>query len=472
MLSGASLSAQSVVDTFQKNRSTMLRQYNSYRNDYIDRYASFLENAWRSHECFKGMERGQVPKPEKQPVAEFPVPSDGGRIPVPKGKGPQTPGHNNDGVRETAPAQIAEPTGKNAFSFYGMTMPAPDLTLPRLTDIVNRNGIADNWRQLASDPHIERAASELLATADTLGLNDYLKYEFVSSWAASVCGKGSSASTKMLVHFILVKMGYDVRLALTSNSDLLFLISCHQQVFARPFLKIGNRNYYVFGTEADPTGSSISTYDIPETEVYYGQQMDLRLHPLRLPYRPGTYHISHAGITIEGEYNANIFPLLYRYPQMPISDYVVSEADPELRRSVVSQIRNCLNGMKPETAADSLLRFVQSGFTYATDPQFHGFEKPYFFEEMLYYPVCDCEDRAIFYAYLLHNALDLDCQLINYPGHESVGIKLNDNRQGDFYENQGSRFYISDPTYIGASTGMCMPKFRNIKPEIDYSYSH
>lgn len=36
-------------------------------------------------------------------------------------------------------------------------------------------------------------------------------------------------------------------------------------------------------------------------------------------------------------------------------------------------------------------------------------------EELLYYPQCDCEDRAVFYAYLLRYVLNLDCHLVKYP---------------------------------------------------------
>lgn len=63
----------------------------------------------------------------------------------------------------------------------------------------------------------------------------------------------------------------------------------------------------------------------------------------------------------------------------------------------------------------SLLQFVQSGFSYATDDAFHGFEKPYFLEENLFYPKNDCEDRAIFYTYLLWNALGVENQLLCFP---------------------------------------------------------
>ncbi len=91
-------------------------------------------------------------------------------------------------------------------------------------------------------------------------------------------------------------------------------------------------------------------------------------------------------------------------------------------------------------------------------------------EEMLVYPKSDCEDRAIFYTYLLNRVLGVDNHLIAYPGHESASVCLDEPISGDSYTYDGRTFYISDPTYIGARTGMCMPNYRTTEPKIDHYY--
>ena len=40
---------------------------------------------------------------------------------------------------------------------------------------------------------------------------------------------------------------------------------------------------------------------------------------------------------------------------------------------------------------NQLLLWVQTGFRYQTDGEQFGYEKPFFIEETLYYPACDCE---------------------------------------------------------------------------------
>lgn len=154
-----------------------------------------------------------------------------------------------------------------------------------------------------------------------------------------------------------------------------------------------------------------------------------------------------------------------------MSGYAVSQVCPSLRADIVAQMKRNLAGLSQTEAVNKLLQFVQSGFEYATDDDFHGFEKPYFLEEILYYPKCDCEDRAIFYTYLLWNVLGVENHILNYPGHESAAVLLNDNIKGTSYTHNGKRFLISDPTYIGSVTGMCMPMFESTAPKIDHIYS-
>ena len=86
-------------------------------------------------------------------------------------------------------------------------------------------------------------------------------------------------------------------------------------------------------------------------------------------------------------------------------------------------------------------------------------------------PYCDCEDRSIFYAYLVHEILGLDVLLIGYPGHECTAVALSvvpQNATGLKYRDKV--YYVCDPTYIGADIGMCMPDYMNACPEIEEWY--
>ncbi len=173
-----------------------------------------------------------------------------------------------------------------------------------------------------------------------------------------------------------------------------------------------------------------------------------------------------------GTLNENIMPIVYKYPQMDTEGFAVSVLDKDLRDNLVNQLKNQLADKDKLTATNELLRFMQFGFDYATDDEFHGFEKPYFLEENLYYPKNDCEDRAIFYTYMLWNALGVENQLLAFPGHESASVTIpGASVSGTSYNHEGKTYYISDPTYVGSTTGQCMRQFETTPPTIDYSYS-
>lgn len=163
-------------------------------------------------------------------------------------------------------------------------------------------------------------------------------------------------------------------------------------------------------------------------------------------------------------------PILYHYPQMPVGDFAQSNIQPELRAQLVGQVKEQLKDMSGDEGVAALLKFMHTVFQYSTDEDFHGFEKPYFLEETLYYPKNDCEDRAIFYSYFLWNALGRESQLVCFPGHETVTVRMDGPITGTSYDYQDIKFYISDPTYLGSKTGQVMPSYRHTPPEIDYTF--
>lgn len=156
---------------------------------------------------------------------------------------------------------------------------------------------------------------------------------------------------------------------------------------------------------------------------------------------------------------------------MDIPFYAMSTIDSNFHQSLLAQVNEQIRGCSEKEAVARILHFVQYAFDYATDREQHGYEKPYFIEENFYYPKNDCEDRAILFAFLVHNLLGLDVHLVQYPGHECTAVNFSTTQMnGDGYMYKGKAFYICDPTFIGASIGQCMPGYRNVKPTVELWY--
>lgn len=459
------VAAQQPMESFDEFRKSLLDNYNNYRSDALGRYCKYLDSLWVEYPQHAGIERNPFPKPIDVPIVD-------GTDVEPEEEAPSSP-DNRPGVGGASPLPehtgpvFPQEKGKITISFYGipLTMPDVEYTIP---DNISRNTVSKLWQQMYDGGLDESVISGIRQLASELNLNDYLIYELTQRYVHAKFRNHTPFSRNALTHFLLSNMGYDVRLAETETGKSLILLPFNQMVYARTFLNIGEKKYFVFSEDSLSQNEAIYTCFLP-SDMFLGNMFELKLKELRLPYKPYRYTISDGSITLTGEVNANMYPILYHYPQMPICDYAQSIVSGNMRKDIIGQLRVALEGDTQKNMAEKLLHFAQYAFMYATDDENHGFEKPYFFEEMVYYPKCDCEDRAIFYSYLLYNVAGIENHIISYPGHEANSLTLSSGDQrGTSYNYDGKKFFISDPTYIGASTGMCMPDFESIKPTIDY----
>lgn len=234
---------------------------------------------------------------------------------------------------------------------------------------------------------------------------------------------------------------------------------------------MNGQRFYIFTPDlgklqGDEARFRTPQFSAPMSELH---NVDLVIRkPLNVKGDKHNYTLTQGGITVKGTVNERLMKMVYKYPQMPVPCYAQSVLDNDTRREVEEQIKTQIGTQASLSSVNRLLHFVQSAFAYATDDEQFGFEKPYFFEELLYYPKCDCEDRSVFYATLLRRIMGVNNHLINFPGHECVSIALpGESISGSYYEQDGLQYYISDPTYIGANTGLCMPQYRSTAPRVE-----
>lgn len=138
----------------------------------------------------------------------------------------------------------------------------------------------------------------------------------------------------------------------------------------------------------------------------------------------------------------------------------------EIDADLMAQLKSQVGAADKHKAAGMLLDFVQKGFEYATDDEQFGYEKPFFVEELFYYPKCDCEDRSILYRHLVKSLLGLDVVLLDYPNHIATAVRFGDDIPGDYVNVGGVKYTVCDPTYIGAGIGKAMPQFRNTAAKV------
>ena len=115
---------------------------------------------------------------------------------------------------------------------------------------------------------------------------------------------------------------------------------------------------------------------------------------------------------------------------------------------------------------ERLLNLVQTGFVYEYDDKVWGYDRAFFSEESLYYPYCDCEDRAIMLSRWVRDLLGLETLLVYYPGHLAMAVAFDEPVAGDYIVYKNKHFTICDPTYINAPVGATMPSMDNAKATV------
>lgn len=466
---------------FNEFRRGILDDYSSFRKGVLENYAKYLEGVWKDFQTFRGEKRDDTPKPVAIPKADnTPVMIDPQELPQPQ----DVPELRPENPSEPAPVAPAPPkpqapapsvptpptppsTRMQGFTFCGISMKAAQIPSFRLEGL-NPGQVASTWRSYQNCGYKE-ALNSLNMLSDAYGLNDWFRMELVKSYSNAVL-KGFGASDRILLqHFILSNMGYDIRLAKSGN-HLVLLVPSKQKIYERQFVQLDGVNYYIFEDDSvSGSEAGISTCQLPENE-YRGEMMNmLFVRPLKTESGDSRERVLSDGhITLRGTVNTGMMEMLRHYPIMDIPEYAKSNILPPFHKSLVEQARPYVENMSKVEAAQALLSFVQHSFDYATDGQQHGYEKPYFIEENFYYPKNDCEDRAIFYAFLVRNVLGLDVHLIHFPGHECTAVSFDGSDVGGYgYTYNGKRFVICDPTYIGASIGNCMKQYRQTKPEVE-----
>lgn len=471
LLCSSSMMAQNTNSDYQAFRKGVLGSYDSFRKTVLEDYAEYLQGVWDEYEQFRGIKRDKEPKPSIAPKADVkpqdvtPVQS----VPELKPTIQPTPALTD------SPIQV-KPITRNTlpnmyFSFYGMKLSTVLCHAQTIVDIEHQ-AIAKAWDAYRQDRVMKDVIRSLQSLAIAYGLNDWFTFELVRNYTEAICK--NTASKIVLQHFLLVNMGYDVRLA-SCGDQLLLLVPFKQQVYERSYLVIDGKKYYAFYDDSTSKiqNAGVYTCRLPN-ETDKGRNIDLTIRGGNIGIKTGLTHkfsMSDGKISLQGSVDAGTMEAIRRYPQTDIPFYAMSTIDSNLHQSLLAQVNEQIRGCSEREAVGRILHFVQYAFNYATDGEQHGYEKPYFVEENFYYPKNDCEDRAILFAFLVRNLLGLDVHLVQYPGHECTAVNFTTSQMnGDGYMYRGKAFYICDPTFIGASIGQCMPDYRNLKPVVELWY--
>jgi len=448
----------------ENNSADEMRRWMDQQRDEFDQYvsaqdaefAAFLSAVWREFDVSAGRVRDQAPKPREvpmapKPVVPPPVPDQPDATPLPDLPAPSPP----------PPAPTNRPVAREIdVSFLGLIYRLPaDRHLGDLRrGSAGPEAAGDAWLALS---RID--TDELVTVVDTLAttrqLGDWGRFRLLEAIADEFYP--ADHSRRALLHWYLaVRSNLDVRLAY-ARPGYVVLYATEQAVYQVHFFMREKTAYYIH----DPAGrfadtETLRTYDGHVPGRLRPLAFDFSLLPLTEPdleQRTLCWALNGQRRETEIELDRRLVDYLGTVPQVGLESHFGAAISPRAMQSLAASLAPDLADRDATGRVAVLLHFVQTALPYSTDADQFGYEDYLYPDETLYYPACDCEDRAVLFAVLVRELVGLDVVGLDYPGHIATGVALPGDVPGDRFTWRDVWFTVCDPTYIGAGLGRSMP---------------
>ena len=450
-------------DEFESFRKRAFREYESFRDEANADYAQFMEQAWKE---FSPSPAKPKPKDEEVPPVvldeqEQAKPVESKPVVIKEALTPPVPEPQPAPV-SPIPEQPDAAANYKTFTCFGTEMKVrfeDDMTF-RIAKLSEKE-VANAWKKLATKEYNNLIRDCLQLRVD-YQLSDWAYLQMLFKMGEACVGAGNEAT--LLTAFVYCQTGYQMRLAFADNATKLVLLYASKHfIYGQDYFFIDGEYYYAFNTTGEskmqvceasfPQEKALSLW-VPTAQKFQMQPSEERL------LQSKRYEDVQARISV----NKNLIDFYETYPTSTLGDnfmlrwvmYANTPMDETIKQQLYPQLREELKGYSELEAMERLLNWVQTGFVYQYDENVWGSDRAFFAEETFYYPYCDCEDRSIMLSRLVRDLLGLKCVLVYYPGHLAMAVHFNEDVKGDFFELNGERFVVADPTFINARVGRTM----------------
>lgn len=459
---------------YEEFRKKATKEYNDFRDNANADYAKFMREAWKEFGAEPPIPVPPSPDPPKPPVVEpeekptvDSIPFEVVIPPAPPVVQPRPIAPIPVAPIPVIPKPQATPPGVPLFSFRfydtECRIRLENSQKIRLSDL-SEETIAGNWEKLSSAEY-NPAIADCLDLREQLKLCDWGYYQLVKTIADKFYGTAYPNESVLFQSFILTQSGYKVRMA-RAGEKLVTLIPFDQTVYTYMYLALDGQKFFVMDEVQQNAPFYVCNYQFPKEQIF---SLQINRQPEfsedKTPLK--TFSSARYSVNTEVETNQNLIDFYGSYPKMSEWNlYAKASLSEQIKEQLYPVLKNAIAGKSQTEAANLLINFVQTAFEYQTDGEQFGYERPFFADETFYYPSSDCEDRAILFSILIHDLLDLDAVLLNYPNHLATAVRFDEDVEGDYLMIENQKYTVCDPTYIGANIGRAMPAVKNTRPKV------
>ncbi len=460
-------------DEYKRQRAA---QFQAFKDSLNKEFAQMLEKKWEDYQVFVGNKRPSKPVPSQLPVApkdstvkesfELPINQ---IVPADEPTPSSIEGDSKEIQKIQDSTNASRLYRKVDVNYY---MEKIHFDVPANYESLMLGGLSEKfvvkfWYEIAYGDYDE-CVRQLRKQKQELNLNDWALYDLTIAMAGETFLKRYAEQSVFAV-FVMNQLGLEAKIG-RSDNQLVILMPAQTVIYAVSYVICDNIPYYIFSCypKEQRSMAAVSTYSVSFPNPTTPLDMNI-YEPIRFAWQPSavTYTSDFWGEAVPFQINQNAIDFFGRYPQVDLVVYANAQMSEELKIWADRQMRPFLKDLDEYEAVNVLLYFVQTEFEYASDLDQFGYEKPFFCEENFYYAKNDCEDRAILFSYMVRNLVGAPIVLLDYPDHLATAVCLNDDTvKGDYYQVEGKKYFVCDPTYIGANVGETMPKYRKEKADI------
>lgn len=463
----AQIDLKSTYDDFKKQ---VQQDYHDFRDEANLRYASFMKQAWEQYNI-----KPAIPRPKDETVPPI-VLSDNdkkqniGTRPMPIGDIIESPRPQPRPLPLEPIREQQQNEREVAFNVFGTACEVRfnDKARFRLNG-QDLEALSAAWKILSENGVSDNTIRDCLELRIKLQLCDWAYLNMLYNFAETVYGKSDEAI--LLTAYLYCQSGYSMRLSM-SGGHIVMLYASKHGIYDTPYFTIDGIKFYPFNAKVDnlqicqasfPGEKPMSLFITTPQKFTFNGSSARRLAAKAYSDMNFTVNVNKNLIDFYNTYptsevNGSFMTRWVVYANTPMEEEIANKFYPTLRRQ--------LAGLTELQAVEKLLNWVQTAFVYEYDDKVWGHDRAFFPEETLYYPYCDCEDRAILLTRLVRDLLGLKCILVYYPGHLAAAVNFTSPVKGDYLVLNGQRFTITDPTYIGAPVGFTMSDMDNKKATV------
>ena len=452
-------------EEFEKVLKKFDKKFEKFVEEHDKKFIEFLSKEWEEFDFLPGFVRDKKPKPVDIPIFKTPEIPEEEEIEEKIIPPPLLPVIPEEEVEEKKPVKVPE----IVINFFGVPLGIEKRKSKNVAfeGQINNEKISNFWKEMCLtdyDDIIKKAGS----IREQMKLNDWGHYLLLKNIVDKMYA-GSQNEKTIVLWFLLLKSGFNAKVGYQDN-EIFLLLPFSSSVFEIPYFKIKDDIFYnVSVLEGSKNLNRIYTYE----EDYPGSINPIDLNLRECPYfdkenakRNLSFLYNKKKHSVLIDVNNYLIDFYSYYPNTDIPLYFNAAVSQESVNSLERNLRPLVMNKSDIEAVNILLRFVQTAFDYKVDQEQFGKEKFMFIEETLHYPYSDCEDRAVLFAHLVRDILELDVVGLRYDGHIATAVKFNDEIDGDTVVYSGEKYIICDPTYMYADAGNCMPEFKEEKPKI------